>query len=261
MNENSQIEYSSDVTFVTCCIKLYENEVYKDIEWRIKMFRLMVSTGIKIVCYGCEHTIPILTELEKEFSNLKILELDVPYRNTTIYNLCQNYKHSLPALKNGCKDTVEFLTLMNSKTVFMNDAIKKNYWGSDVFAWIDFSIWGIFNKQIETNKNIYELSKKKFINNFLVFPGCWNQIQNGVFCESICWRFCGGFFIGDKNSIINFHELSIKYFPVFLEKYGKIVWEVNFWSWLETNNYLKPIWYYSDHNDEIIKIPEFLYVS
>ncbi len=262
INDNQEIkEYSSNVTFVTCCIKLYQNEVYKNIEWRIEMFRLMLSSNIKIICYGCEYTIPILIELEKEFSNLKILKLDIPYKNTAIYNLCQDNKCVLPTLKTEYKDTLEFLTLMNSKTEFLNDAIKKNYWNSNVFAWIDFSIWGIFNKKEETYENIYKLSKKKFINNFLAFPGCWNKIEEGVICENICWRFCGGFFIGDKHSIIKFHELYLKYFPIFLEKYGKMVWEVNFWTWLETNKLFEPIWYYSNHNDEIIKIPDFLYIS
>jgi hypothetical protein len=254
-----KIDEPSDLTFVTCFVKLYENGVYKNTEWRIEMFRLMLSSGIKIVCYGCDQTIHTLNELEKEFSNLKVLELDVPYQKTSIYELCQQFKHSLPAIRTDYKDTIEYLTLMNCKTVFMNDAIKKNYWGSNTFAWIDFSIWGVFTEKM--NKNMHELSKKKFVNKFLAFPGCWNRIEEGAVYDSIYWRFCGGFFIGDKNSITDFHELYIKYFPVFVEKYGKIAWEINFWTWLETNNYFQPIWYYSDHNDGIIKIPEFLYIS
>jgi hypothetical protein len=34
-----------------------------------------------------------------------------------------------------------------------------------------------------------------------------------------------------------------------------LVWEVNYWAWLEAEGYISPIWYLADHNDTIINIP------
>jgi hypothetical protein len=45
------------------------------------------------------------------------------------------------------------------------------------------------------------------------------------------------------------------FFPLFLEETKQLVWEVNFWSWLETVQHWKPIWYPADHNDSILRIP------
>ena len=88
-------------------------------------------------------------------------------------------------------------------------------------------------------------------------PGCWNfKVGNkDVLKESICWRFCGGFFIGDKNSLLSFYDVSISHFEEFLRLTEKLVWEVNYWAWLEASGYISPIWYPADHNDTIIDIP------
>lgn len=73
--------------------------------------------------------------------------------------------------------------------------------------------------------------------------------------DYICWRFCGGFFIGDKNSLLSFYDVSIARFEEFLNLTKKLVWEVNYWAWLELMGYISPVWYLADHNDSIINIP------
>jgi hypothetical protein len=93
-------------------------------------------------------------------------------------------------------------------------------------------------------------------------PGCWDklpagevgQIMNGVY-----WRFCGGFMLGDASSIINFYHLYNEFFPIFMRTHKKLVWEVNFWGWLEANTDWNPRWYSADHNDSIIKTPLDIY--
>jgi hypothetical protein len=88
-------------------------------------------------------------------------------------------------------------------------------------------------------------------------PGCWNfKCENiEALKDSICWRFCGGFFMGDKNSLTSFYHVSISHFEEFLKISEKLVWEVNYWAWLEASGYISPIWYLADHNDTIIDIP------
>jgi len=40
-----------------------------------------------------------------------------------------------------------------------------------------------------------------------------------------------------------------------------MVWDVNFWAWLEKNTDWKPIWYSANHNESIFKLPVFGYVE
>jgi hypothetical protein len=48
---------------------------------------------------------------------------------------------------------------------------------------------------------------------------------------------------------------------MFLETHRKLIWEVNFWAWLEAKDYWKPKWYSADHNDSIFNIPTQYYAN
>jgi hypothetical protein len=147
---------------------------------------------------------------------------------------------------------------MNSKIEFIKKAIDVNPFNNDYFCWFDFSLPYIFKNLENSLLKIKKYSETNFISTpFMVMPGCWNfKVGNkDVLKDSICWRFCGGFFIGDKNSLLSFYDVSITHFEEFLRLTEKIVWEVNYWAWLEASNYISPIWYLADHNDSIINIP------
>jgi hypothetical protein len=73
--------------------------------------------------------------------------------------------------------------------------------------------------------------------------------------NNVVWRFCGGFLIGDKKSLIHFYIMSNDYFLRFLNQTRKIVWEVNYWAWLENLGLISPTWYLANHNDTIVNIP------
>lgn len=66
-------------------------------------------------------------------------------------------------------------------------------------------------------------------------------------------------FFGDKSSLINFYNVSIDHYSTFLELTQNVVWEVNYWSWLEAKKYFNPIWYPADHNDSIIELPNIIF--
>jgi hypothetical protein len=69
------------------------------------------------------------------------------------------------------------------------------------------------------------------------------------------WRFCGGFFLADKESFLEFHDLFFDKYPDFLRQHKRLIWEVNYWAWLEHECGWSPNWYAADHNDSIINIP------
>jgi hypothetical protein len=148
------------------------------------------------------------------------------------------------------------LTLINTKVEYAYYASILNPYNTSHFAWIDFGIFHVF-KNID--KMLFQLQKIAFSNinpNILLIPGPLptnNSIEQLI--NNVYWRFCGGFFLGDKRSIINFYNTYINNMSDFLNKYSTLVWEVNFWSWLENNCNFPITWYYGDHNDTIIDIP------
>jgi hypothetical protein len=109
-----------------------------------------------------------------------------------------------------------------------------------------------------------ELSHLNITTNFLAIPGCvdTDTTENSRLIKEIYWRFCGGFFIGDKMSLLEMYDIQFKYLPIFFDQYKTMVWEVNYWAWLEANTEWKPFWFKADHNDSIIVLPrQLLYTS
>lgn len=264
---------TSSLTFVTVFMDIYGGVPCRgrDIVWRFEKFFEIVETGIQLCVYVDKTGIELLKEYVQLFPNIKIMDI-VTLEDTWIHKICEQYNDfegglGLPDNRTIQKDTREYMLLMNSKIEYMHDAMQKNPFGSTHFAWIDFNISHVFTNLLKCKETLRIYSKTKLKNRFLSIPGCWEplkkpqekeQIKKQVLNE-INWRFCGGFFIGDRQSMEEFHELYKTHLPYFLFKYRKLVWEVNFWAWLEVATDWKPNWFSGDHNDSIIHIPSDYY--
>jgi hypothetical protein len=195
---------------------------------------------------------------------MKYIEIEETY----VYNIYKNsgFSYELPHIRNVEKDIEEYMMLMHAKLEFLQDAMERNIWNSTHFAWIDFNISHIFKYNKEnTLKFLTFLSIQKLSPSFLVIPGCTQKYDIsdtwGIY-NTVQWRFCGGFLIGDKNSIMDFCVKYREHLPEFIKENRKIVWEVNIWSWLESIKCVfQPQWYLADHNDSIIYIPTDLYAT
>lgn len=248
------------VTFVTAYLKVY-NEDYDDsrtFENRLKHFISILKLGIN-VCIFIEPELKYrLCELEKEYINLTIIEC-ITIEQLELYKLRNNYSESisLPSNRNTLKDTEKYMYLMLSKIEFLKKSIDINPYKSKYFCWFDFSLPYIFKDMNNTLLKIKNISNIQFKDQFIYMPGCWNFKMNNIeyLKNNIVWRFCGGFFIGDKDSLNHFYITSHDYFLRFLYQTKTLVWEVNYWAWLESNGLFNPIWYLADHNDSIIDIP------
>jgi hypothetical protein len=75
--------------------------------------------------------------------------------------------------------------------------------------------------------------------------------------NAVCWRYLGGFLIGPTDSWPAFHE---KQTACVNEHLPHLVWEVNYWAFLEEMKLIQPIWYLGDHNDTILNVPEIVYI-
>ena len=258
----SEFSYSSCVTFVTCYMNLYDEPFEnKDVEWRFGHFKKIARTGIQLCVFCSPDNKDYLENFVLDYPNIKIMKY-MNIQDTWAYNLVstlsqgESGKIDLPAHRNEPKDTIEYICMMHSKVEFLNIAIDENPFGSTHFAWIDFNVAYIFKNNLYVEEYLRVLAQREFIPEFLAIPGCCEkQKPDAQIIDNICWRFCGGFFIGSKNRIVEFYQKYIEYFPVFLETHKKLIWEVNFWAWLETNtDWTPPTWYKGDHNDSIIQI-------
>ena len=256
-------------TFVTSFINVNNNEE-KTISWRIEKFMNLVNYGIKLCVYVDVSIFEILKEKTKNYLNVKIMPI-ITLKQTKTYQFCQDISIlQLPFTNNIAKDTMDYLILINSKIEFIYDAMKENPWESDFFAWIDFSIFHVFHNISLCNNNLQQIqnySNDEYKNDdtFLLIPGCLPSIKTEdehLIIGQVYWRFCGGFFFGNKKSIQKLYNLHIENFPIFLTLHNTLVWEVNFWAWLEIYTKWRPLWYKADHNDSIIQLPsEFLFTS
>ncbi len=244
----------NDVTFVTAFIGSPGVVNNRTTEWRMKYFDLLGNTGINICVYCDANTLPLLEQYATTHQNVKVMSLN--HTDIEIYKMCMDSKLTMPSNRNVEKDTNMYMGIMNSKIAFVHDAIQKNPWNSDVFAWIDFSIAYIFKDPEGTLDNIKKISSMKFVDKFISIPGCrLNPIYIDKYLNCLCWRFCGGFFIGDKESLTNFYEASVNQLPIFFAKYNRLLWEVNIWAWLEETKKWEPTWFLANHNDSMFNLP------
>jgi hypothetical protein len=242
-------------TFVTSFINL-DNDENKTPAWRFDRFLDIVKTGINLCVYTDLVSKDKIMEISYDYPNVKLMDV-FSIEDLFSYKSCNEIENlGLPHTDNVNKDTKEYMIIMNSKIEFVYDTIKENPFATKYFAWIDFSISKIFTSTNYINI-LSGLNKTKWDTKILAIPGCHEKSRsNGDdTLQSICWRFCGGFFFGDNESLEEFYNLYVEYFPKFIKKHNKIVWEVNFWAWLEANSSWSPNWYLADHNDSIIEIP------
>lgn len=251
-------------TFVTCFLNISSDDK-SSIDWRIDKFMEIANIGINLHVYVDSIILEKICEKICNHPNVKITKIS-SIHDLFSFRVCSNIDElKIPETDNITKDTKEFMMIMNSKIEFVNNAIQENVFKTDFFAWIDFSISKNFSTK-DYFSVLNEINNIKYCGKFLVISGCksalsnksnFNDINEAIPNElkSIFWRFCGGFFLGDKDSLLDFYEKYTEFFPKFVSKYKTIVWEVNFWAWLECNSNWSPTWYKGDHNDTIIEIP------
>jgi hypothetical protein len=238
------------ITFVTSFFHIYDQEydTNKTVAWRVERFREIAGSGIKICLYVSADQIHLIP---REYPNVHIIESPELF----VEAVCENMDLQLPQQRSILKDTAKYMYVINSKTDLMTDAIQRNAWDSSHFAWIDFNISHVFSDKDRTLRFLRELDLYELPAKCMLVPGCWYKYDNlniGHVTECIFWRFCGGFFLGDKASVLRFGDLYTTKFPEFVKTTQRLVWEVNFWAWLEVNSDWNPQWYLADHNDTIL---------
>ena len=234
--------------------------INKDNEKAIHNFETIAKSGVPICLYSKYDSFNEIIK-SKAYPNVKLMK---PYNleDTFVYKTCQQLEYSLPDTRNIEKDTEEYILVRHSVLELVNHAIEENPWNSTHFSWIDISEDFIFNNTDNIGEFLHILSTRKFAAKIFVLPGCWNKLdknKSDVVLNAVHWRFSGAMFLGDTQTISQVYGIYKSMFETFIKNHKKLVWDFNFWAWLEANTDWKPDWYYGDHNDSIFKIPTKYY--
>lgn len=271
----TQLVNDPKVTFVTSLFYLYNKEydVNKTLSKRIEKFREIARQGIPICMYVSTDYMAEMLELIVEFpNNVRIMRVYDSVYSTNLVRACNDAKEmALPGKRFESKDTIEYMYLMNCKAEFVYETIVSNPFNTAHFAWMDFSLSHVFLEELQPKQEALDQMRDIALGHFtqsqnpiMVIPGCWKyynfgnkleQKANPTLLEKVQWRFCGGFFLGDAASLIQFYDFHMKYFPLFVETNKTVTWEVNFWAWMEcaVPEFRSLIeWYNADHSESIV---------
>ena len=250
------------ITFVTAYMTIYDQPYQnKDIGWRFAQFEKLCQTGISLAVFCSRDAEPAFREeILTKYPNVLLFEaMDLCETQTynTFMTVAKDHEITMPNTRCVEKDTPEYMLLMNSKTEFLHRVIQKNPFGSTHFAWIDFSIFYIFRgREALCQKILRDMSQRIMVPRFITMPGCWGKehVFEDRLMNDICWRFCGGFFVGSADLMSDFHALFVAHFEEYLREHKRLIWEVNFWAYLELKHGLSMLWFSADHNERMIEI-------
>lgn len=154
---------------------------------------------------------------------------------------------------NPIKDTALFHIIQIAKTEFIKKAIATNRFNNNnIYAWIDFGISKIFQSDSEFLETLRAISTKldNIQNNTVKIPGCWrlNLADTNSDFARVNWYFCGGFFIGYKDKLLEFEKGVKDELKSILENEKILTFEVNIWFRMWRNGFSGMDWYSGNHD-------------
>jgi hypothetical protein len=237
-----KLDKMSNITFVTCFYKIYENT---DLQFYFDHFLKFANEGYPIVLF-------LDNEVKKEwnqsllnYKNVTTIN-DFPFNNFPLVSQYPKETTKLPSQRNLTKDTYEYIVLMNSKLNLILNSLNKVE--TEYVAWIDFGIFKILQNETKIKK----LEYIQIPNDKILIPGCHKvNSSNDDFPN---WRFCGGLLFGKPLTFLKFYELTNSYFEKNKDNQS-ITWDVNVWAHIEEECPELFEWYKADHNDKILDFP------
>lgn len=234
------------LTFVSAFLELQEDRSKdKSIDRCFMLFEQLVATGVPIHLFlsrAYEGRLRPSPTLHIEYIELADLQT---------YKDLSGVFYGLPMDRTPHHDTERFMFLMNSKAEMVARAAAAG--SSSHYAWIDFSIFHVFREPQESTRYLQLLAKSWLPSTCFYMPGCWPKGDRGF--GSVAWRFCGGFFLGDRATLLGFAQVYRERFRGLVEKHQCLSWEVNVWAHFEDAGLIQPTWFKADHNDSIIRAP------
>jgi hypothetical protein len=158
--------------------------------------------------------------------------------------------------KDERKDSFDYFIIQNNKTEWMRQAIDMDMYKATNYIWVDFGIFHIFKNDIPYD--FHTLVSKHYSQ--VRISSIWNTTNNKIVInwnlnefKNILWYFCGGIFGGDKNSLIQFADLTREKCNYVIKEYRLLLWEVNIWYFVYLDHpHLFDMYYVDNHNERMI---------
>ncbi len=243
----------STVTLVTALLRSRDAiEYHRDY---FTLFRPLAESGINLVVFLSEQLV----------SQARSMFPDIQFEPTALEDL-ESYKVAtltegarLPE-QHAAKDTKNYMGIINAKTELVLRAMRlPDKPKTTHYGWIDFGISHITSTPKECLA-AFKAQCQKLSSPLLAIPGIW-PLGFGNLDVQVIWRFCGGLFVGDRDSVRRFCLLSQDLFARTIKETGVVSWEVNTWARLERQYGWRPDWYQSDHNKTMLQIPDAFLVK
>jgi hypothetical protein len=248
--------------FVTAFIDLGSDYNVKSVDERMGHFNKLATSGIPLLVFVSPTYVSRLDAAAEQYPNIeKVITVD--WTTFETYKIIHSFSDlKLPGVRGGSKDTYEYMALQLSKPEFLSMAL--NHTQSSHLAWIDFNVAHVFKTDVGLQR-LRAMSQRSLKAPLLAFAGIWPKITSSDFkglLERAQWRFAGGFFVADRDSLVTFTALSRDGLRIFLSQTGFLVWEVNFWAWLESMFPFSfcPLVYTADHDERLVLVPEEIYI-
>ncbi len=259
------LEPMSELIYVSAFMDVADRPALgsSDLEGYVANFIKMAETGIpagpngpfsrmEIVLYICPLYHSIFGHRLAAHPNVECIIATTA--ETWTHRTFQESTCRLPTGRSPEKDSLGYITLQHSKIEWVANALYHRPTATHA-AWIDFRLPHVFKSPADSLAQLKALPGSEWLNGPLYIPGCHAPKPFVVEqLEHPHWRFCGGFFLGSRHSLMDFWTKTLTYLPTWLNSYSVASWEVNFWAWLESAHGWTPTWYSADHNDSIVKI-------
>jgi hypothetical protein len=236
----------------------FHNTGSKDWDHRLEQFLRIARLDFPVLVFTDEKHGNLIRPHLHPTDQVEVNTTTFPdFRTMATASLLRTYFHSLPHLpsnRNPDKDTMDYMTLQLCKAQFVASALRmERYRDRHTLAWFDFSLGKLVSTENLVPRFHHRLDQ--CIPGKILIPGCWTrcQVVEEELFQSVCWRFCGGFFCGDRHAITVFSEAIYRHIGDFMKTKEVLAWEVNVWAWME--KYVCPElfqWYLGNHNDTIL---------
>ena len=237
------------LVFVTAFIDLHEDRSKdKSIDTCFAHFNKLVNTGISI------HAFVSASYMDRMPAAPNLTVCTIELEDLDTYKAVQGLTYTVSPTNAPHHDTANFMVLMNAKVEFLHRVQALS--DQSHYAWIDFSIFHVIKDEEAAAAYLQRLAASELPPKYVALPGCWSKgtAVSSIFRDTH-WRFCGGFFVCDRDTLESFHSLYTDHFANIVTESKALVWEVNIWHYFEMTYGFEFGWYKADHNDSIIRAP------
>lgn len=234
------------ITLVTGFFRLRDRQVDEDAQFAL--FDQLAA--------GCGHDILLFLDqelMDRAPKRPNVRVIPTTFEQLWTFRWAEGRELDLPSNRTPEKDTRDFLLLQNAKLDMLELAATLDD-SSTHFAWIDF---GVLKIAREPWRFLQKLQALRPSPKCVLAPGCWGAsdasaaILTGFGPNGVNWRFCGGFLLLDRSSILDLVDAA----HVLVEERDYLTWEINNWAELELNGHHFD-WYKADHDDTLLPSDE-----